>query len=413
MERGIRMSKLETKGLLFNTRAIHSGSEHCPVTGAHIAPIYRTSTFVMKDADEAIAAGYGNPEGKYYAYTRYGNPTVHAVQRKIAALEDAEAALMAASGMGAITTALLAVLNTGDHVVASDTVYGGTFGFMKKILPRFGIEVTMVRVTGDSVENIKNAMKPNTKIVYVETPCNPTLAITDLKRAAEIAHEGGALLYVDNTFATPYLQQPITLGADIVLHSTTKYLNGHGDMIGGVIVGSKELIHHFDSDYMKWIGGIMSPTDAAGLSKGIKTLGVRMDAHCSNAKKVAEFLNGHDMVEKVLYPGLESHPGYEIAKKQMKDFGGMMSFNVRGGFEAGKLLMNNVGLFSLATSLGNVDSLIQHSASMSHASLSKEERENVGIADGQVRLSIGIEDVNDIINDLDQALNRVKQQLKL
>lgn len=407
------MGKTNTENQLFNTKAIHSGSEHCPVTGAHIAPIYRTSTFVMKDAEEAIAAGYGDPEGKFYAYTRYGNPTIHAVQRKIAALENAEAALMAASGMGAITTALLAVLNTGDHVVAADTVYGGTFGFMKKILPRFGIEVTMVRVTGDSVENIRSAMKPNTKIVYVETPSNPTLAITDLKRAAEIAREGGALLYVDNTFATPYLQQPISLGADIVLHSTTKYLNGHGDMVGGAIVGNRELIHHFDSDYLKWIGGIMSPADAAGLSKGIKTLGIRMDVHCSNARKVAEFLQHHNMVEKVLYPGIESHPGHEIAKKQMKDFGGMMSFNVRGGFEAGKLLMDNVKLFSLATSLGNVDSLIQHSASMSHASLSKEERESVGIADGQVRLSIGIENVEDIINDLDQALHNVKRQLHI
>jgi len=404
---------MNTGKQLFNTSAIHAGSEHCPVTGAHIAPIYRTSTFVMKDVEEAIAAGYGDPEGKYYAYTRYGNPTIHAVQRKIAALENAEAALMAASGMGAITTALLAVLNTGDHIVASDTVYGGTFGFMKKILPRFGIEVTMVRVTGDQVENIRNAMNPNTKIVYIETPCNPTLAITDLKRAAEIAHEGGALLYVDNTFATPYLQQPISLGADIVLHSTTKYLNGHGDMVGGVIVGKRELIHKFDSDYMKWIGGIMSPADAAGLSKGIKTLGVRMDVHCSNARKIADFLENHNMVEKVLYPGIESHPGHEIAKKQMKDFGGMMSFNVRGGFEAGKLLMDSVKLFSLATSLGNVDSLIQHSASMSHASMSKEEREAVGIADGQVRLSIGIEDVEDIIYDLDQALHNVKSQMNL
>jgi len=404
---------MNEKEHLFSTRAIHAGSEHCPITGAHIAPIYRTSTFVMKDVEEAIAAGYGDPEGKYYAYTRYGNPTVHAVQRKIAALENAEASLMAASGMGAITTALLAVLNTGDHVVAADTVHGGTFGFMKKILPRFGIEVTMVRATGDQVGNIRKAMKPNTKVVYVETPCNPTLAITDLKKAAEMAHEGGALLYVDNTFATPYLQQPISLGADIVLHSTTKYLNGHGDMVGGAIVGKKELIHKIDSDYMKWIGGIMSPTDAAGLSKGIKTLGVRMNVHCANAKKVADFLEHHDMVEKVLYPGLKSHPGHEIAKKQMKDFGGMMSFNIYGGFEAGKLLMDSVRLFSLATSLGNVDSLIQHSASMSHASLSKEEREAVGIADGQVRLSIGIENVEDIINDLDQALYNVKQHFNL
>lgn len=284
---------------------------------------------------------------------------------------------------------------------------------MKKILPRFGIEVTMVRVTGDNVENIRKVIKPNTKIVYVETPCNPTLAITDLKKAAEIAHEGGALLYVDNTFATPYLQQPILFGADVVLHSTTKYLNGHGDMVGGVIVGKKDLIHSFDSDYLKWIGGIMSPSESAELSKGIKTLGVRMDRHCENAMEIAMFLDKHEMIEKVLYPGLKTHPEHELAKTQMKNFGGMISFNVKGGFEAGKKLMDNVKLISLATSLGNVDSLIQHSASMSHSSMSKEERESVGIDDGQVRLSVGIEEARDIINDLENALNCVKKQLNL
>jgi len=404
---------MDTKKLSFKTRAIHAGSEPDPTTGSHVAPIYRTSTFVMKNVEEAIAVGYGDAEGKNYAYTRYGNPTVHAVQRKIAALENAEACLMAASGMGAITTALLAVLSAGDHIVAADTVYGGTFGFIKNILPRFGIEATTISTIGDNVENIREAMKPNTKIVYVESPCNPTLAITDIKKAAEIAHDGGALLYVDNTFATPYLQQPLSLGADIVLHSTTKYLNGHGDLVGGAIVGNKKLVHKMDADFMKWMGGIMSPTDAASLSKGIQTLGIRMDVHCSNARKVAEFLDNHHMVEKVLYPGLKSHPGHELAKKQMKDFGGMMSFNVRGGFEAGKILMDSVKLFSLATSLGNVDSLIQHSASMSHASMSKEEREAVGIADGQVRLSIGIEEAEEIIQDLDQALNYVKNELNL
>jgi methionine-gamma-lyase len=404
---------MDTQKLSFNARAIHAGSEPDPTTGAHVAPIYRTSTFVMENVEKAIEAGYGDADGKIYAYGRYGNPTVHAVQRKIAALENAEACLMAASGMGAISTALLAVLSAGDHLVAADTIYGGTFGFIKKILPRFGIEATMVSITGDNVENIRKAKRPNTKVVYVETPCNPTLAITDIKKSAEIAHEFNALLYVDNTFATPYLQQPLSLGADIVLHSTTKYLNGHGDILGGAIVGSKKLIHKMDTDFMKWMGGIMSPADAAELSKGIKTLGVRMDIHCANARKVAEFLDSHDMVEKVLYPGLESHPGHEIAKNQMMDFGGMMSFNVRGGFEAGKMLMDSVKLISLATSLGNVDSLIQHSASMSHSSMSREEREAVGIADGQVRLSVGIEEAEEIIKDLDQALNYVKKQLNL
>lgn len=405
---------MDKKNLSFNARAIHVGSEPDPTTGSHVAPIYRTSTFVMENVDKAIEAGYGDPEGKYYAYGRYGNPTVHAVQRKIAALENAEACLMAASGMGAIATALMAVLDTGDHMVVADTVYGGTFSLLKSVFPRFDIEVTFVTVDGDNIDNISKAMKENTKVVYVETPCNPTLKITDLKKAADLAHEGGALLFVDNTFATPYLQQPLALGADIVLHSTTKYLNGHGDILGGAIVGSKELVHMIDTNYMKYVGGIMSPADAAELSKGIKTLGVRMDTHCSNAMKVAEFLDNHDMVDKVLYPGLPNHPGHDIAKKQMKNgFGGMMSFNVRGGFEAGKLLMDSIKMISLATSLGNVDSLMQHSASMSHSTMTREEREAVGIADGQVRFSVGIEEAEEIIKDLDQALAHVKKELNL
>ncbi|WP_346353157.1 PLP-dependent aspartate aminotransferase family protein [Azotosporobacter soli] len=403
---------MSQKELSFNARAIHVGSKPDPTTGAHVAPVYRTSTFVMKNADEAILAGYGDREN-VYAYTRYGNPTVHAVQEKIASLENAEACLVAASGMGAITTALLAVLSAGDHLVAADTIYGGTHGFIKKILPRFGIEATMVPTIGESVENIKKFIKGNTKVIYIETPCNPILGVTDIKRAAEIAHERGALLFIDNTFATPYLQQPLSLGADIVLHSTTKYLNGHGDVLGGAIVGNKKLIHSMDNDFLKWMGGIMSPSDAATLSKGIKTLGVRMDVHCANARKIAEFLDNHDMVEKVLYPGLRSHPGYDIAKKQMRNFGGMMSFNIRGGFEAGRMLIDNVNLISLATSLGNVDSLIQHSASMSHASMTKEERAAVGIAEGQVRLSVGIEEAEELISDLDQALLHVKKKLKM
>lgn len=403
---------MDKKTLLFNARAIHVGSEPDPATGAHVAPIYRTSTYKMENVEKAILAVSGQAEGAYI-YGRYANPTVDAVQRKIAALENAESCLMAASGMGAITTAILAILNAGDHIVAADTIYGGTFAFIKNILPRFGIEATIVSTVVDDVENIRKAMKPNTKIVYIETPCNPTLAITDIEKAAKIAHEGGALLYIDNTFATPYLQQPLSLGADIVLHSTTKYLNGHGDILGGAIVGNKKLVQRIDADFLRIMGGIMSPADAAELSKGIKTLGVRMDVHCANARKVAEFLDNHDMVEKVLYPGLPSHPGHDIAKKQMKDFGGMMSFNVRGGFEAGKMLMDSVELFSLATSLGNVDSLIQHSSSMSHASMSKEEREAVGIADGQVRLSVGIEEAEEIIKDLDQALNHVRKKLNL
>lgn len=398
--------------MTFNTKAIHAGSEHDPLTGAHVAPIYRTSTFVMKDMDTAIKAGYGDVEG-IYAYTRYSNPTTDAVERKIAALEGADDCAVTASGMCAITTALLSVLRAGDHIIVGDTVYGGTFEFINNMLPGYGIEKTVVDTTAGNVENIRKAMRPNTKVVYIETPCNPTLGITDIKKAAEYAHEGNALLFVDSTFATPYLQRPLALGADIVIHSCTKYMNGHGDLLGGAICGNKKLLSEIKGHTLKFLGGIMSPFEAASLSKGMKTLGIRMEKHCENAMKIAEFLDKHYMVEKVLYPGLETHPGHDIAAKQMKKFGAMMSFDVRGGFEAGKLLMDNVNLISLATSLGNVDSLIQHSASMSHATLTPEERAAVGIAEGQVRLSVGIEDADELIEDLDQALNYVRKTLKL
>ena len=394
----------------FMTAAIHAGSEHDPLTGAHVAPVYRTSTYVMKDMETAVQAGYGDVEG-LYAYSRYGNPTTDAVERKIAELEGAEACVVTASGMCAITTALLSFLSAGDHIIIGDTIYGGTFAFAHGILPRFGIEYTAANTTCEHIEEIRKEIRPNTRIIYIETPCNPTLGITDIERAAEIAHEAGALLFVDSTFATPYLQNPLSLGADIVIHSATKYLNGHGDLLGGAVCGSKELIHKIKGENLKFFGGIMSPVEAASLSKGMKTLGIRMERHCENAMNVARFLEKHDMVEKVLYPGLESHPGHDIAKRQMRGFGGMMSFNVKGGYEAGKMLMERVQMISLATSLGNVDSLIQHSASMSHATMTPAERAAVGIAEGQVRLSCGIEDVEDIIKDLDQALNYVKEHM--
>lgn len=396
----------------FYTRALHVGSEPDPVTGAHVAPICRTSTFVMKDMDTAIKAGYGDVEG-LYAYTRYGNPTVDAVERKIASLEGAEMAVVTASGMCAITTALLSVLKAGDHAVVGDTVYGGTFEFVKNMLPDYGIETTLVSTTCGNEDKLEAAIRPNTKVVYIETPCNPTLGITDIEKAAEIAHNAGALLFVDGTFATPYLQNPLKLGADVVIHSATKYLNGHGDLVGGVICGSRELMWKIKGHTLKFLGGIMSPFEASSLSKGIKTLGIRMERHCDNAMKIARFLDDHEMVDKVLYPGLETHPGHDVAKKQMRRFGAMMSFDVHGGFEAGKLLMDQVEIISLATSLGNVDSLIQHSASMSHASMKAEDRQAAGIADGQVRLSVGIEDPDELIADLDRALMFVKNKLGL
>lgn len=392
----------------FNTKAIHAGQKPCPVTGAHVTPIYQTSTFVFKDVDQGARRFAGEEAG--YIYTRLGNPTVTELEEKIAALEGGEAALAAASGMAAISTALVSLVKQGDHVVAGDTLYGCTHGFINELLPQYGVEVTMVDTT--DLNNIEKAMKPNTKVVYVETPANPTMKMVDLKGASDIAHRYGARLIVDNTFMSPYLQRPIEHGADVVVHSATKYIGGHGDVIAGLIVSSKELIDNMRMPYLKDFGGVLSPFDAWLLLRGLKTLGVRMERHCINAQKVAEYLEKHPMIEEVHYPGLPSHPQHELAKKQMDGFGGMMSFELKGGLEAGKILMNSVKMISLAVSLGCVDSLIQHPASMTHSPVPREERLKAGITDGQVRLSVGIEDVEDIIADLDQALKEVEKQIK-
>lgn len=390
----------------FNTKAIHAGQKPCPVTGAHVTPIYQTSTFVFKDVDQGARRFAGEEEG--YIYTRLGNPTLTELEAKVAALEGGEAAIGAASGMAAISTALVTLLKKGDHIVAGDALYGCTHSFISEILPQYGIEVTMVDTS--NLENIENAMKPNTKVIYVETPANPTMKLVDLEGASDIAHKHGAIIIVDNTFMSPYLQRPIEHGVDVVVHSATKYIGGHGDVLAGLIIGPKELIDTMRIPYLKDFGGILSPFDAWLLLRGLKTLGVRMDRHCANAQKVAEYLEKHPLIDKVYYPGLPSHPQYELAKKQMDGFGGMMSFELKGGLEAGKVLMNSVKMITLAVSLGCVDSLIQHPASMTHSPVPREERLKAGITDGQVRLSVGIEDVEDIIADLDQALKEVEKQ---
>lgn len=397
---------MKVKG--FNTKAIHAGQKPCPVTGAHVTPIYQTSTFVFKDVEQGARRFAGQEPG--YIYTRLGNPTITELEEKIAALEGGEAALATASGMAAISTALVSLLKQGDHVVTGDTLYGCTHGFINELLPRYGVEVTAVDTS--DLNNIEKAMKPNTKVVYVETPANPTMKMVDLKGAADVAHRHGALLIVDNTFMSPYLQRPIEHGADVVVHSATKYIGGHGDVIAGLIISSKELIDIMRIPYLKDFGGVLSPFDAWLLLRGLKTLGIRMERHCINAQKVAEYLEKHPLIEKVYYPGLPSHPQHELAKKQMDGFGGMMSFELKGGLEAGKILMNSVKMISLAVSLGCVDSLIQHPASMTHSPVPREERLKAGITDGQVRLSVGIEDVEDIINDLDQALKEVEKHTK-
>lgn len=385
----------------YETKIVHAGQQPDPLTGALSTPIYQTSTFVFDSAEQGAARFALEEEG--YIYSRLGNPTNAALEEKMRVLENGEAALVTSSGIAAISTTILTMCGQGDHIVASDTLYGCTYALLSHTLPKFGIEVTFVRA--DNPENIKAAMKPNTKMVYVETPANPTLAMIDLEAAAKVAHDGGAMLVVDNTFMSPYCQRPLELGADIVVHSVTKYINGHGDVIGGVIVGPADFLVTARLVGVKDItGGVMSPFNAWLTLRGLKTLHVRMERHCSNAMKVAKYLETNPNITSVFYPGLPSHPQHELAKKQMSGFGGMISFEIKGGIEAGRKVMNSVELCLLAVSLGDTETLIQHPASMTHSPIPAEERLKAGITDGLIRISVGLETAEDIIADLEQAI---------
>ena len=386
------------------TTAIHAGTLK-NLYGTLAMPIYQTSTFIFDSAEQGGRRFALEEAG--YIYTRLGNPTTTVLEDKIAALEEGEAAVATSSGMGAISSTLWTVLKAGDHIVTDKTLYGCTFALMCHGLTRFGIDVTFVDTS--NLDEVKNAMKENTRVVYLETPANPNLKIVDLEALSKLAHTNpNTLVIVDNTFATPYMQKPLKLGADIVVHSVTKYINGHGDVIAGLVVTNKELADQIRFVGLKdMTGAVLGPQDAYYIIRGMKTFEIRMERHCANAKKVVEFLNKHPKIEKVYYPGLETHPGYEIAKKQMKDFGAMISFELKGGFEAGKTLLNNLKLCSLAVSLGDTETLIQHPASMTHSPYTKEEREAAGITDGLVRLSVGLENVEDIIADLEQGLEKI------
>ena len=386
------------------TTAIHAGTLK-NLYGTLAMPIYQTSTFIFDSAEQGGRRFALEEAG--YIYTRLGNPTTTVLENKIAALEEGEAGVAMSSGMGAISSTLWTVLKAGDHIVTDKTLYGCTFALMNHGLTRFGVEVTFVDTS--NLDEVKNAMKKNTRVVYLETPANPNLKIVDLEALSKIAHTNpNTLVIVDNTFATPYMQKPLKLGADIVVHSVTKYINGHGDVIAGLVVTNKELADQIRFVGLKdMTGAVLGPQDAYYIIRGMKTFEIRMERHCANAKKVVEFLNKHPKIEKVYYPGLETHPGYEIAKKQMKDFGAMISFELKGGFEAGKTLLNNLKLCSLAVSLGDTETLIQHPASMTHSPYTKEEREAAGITDGLVRLSVGLENVEDIIAYLEQGLEKI------
>lgn len=391
---------LKNKG--FATKAIHGG--HQPNQyGALSTPIYQTSTFVFDNAKQGGDRFALKEDG--YIYSRLGNPTNTSLEEKLALLEGTEAAISTGSGIGAISAAMWTALKAGDHVVASDTLYGCTFAYLNHGLTRYGVEVTFCDASDP--ENIRKAMKENTRVVYLETPANPSLKINDIEAISKIAHENkDCLVFVDNTFCTPYIQRPIELGADVVIHSGTKYLNGHGDVISGFVCGTKEFIDNVRFFGIKdMTGANLSPFDAFLILRGLKTLAIRMDRHCSNAMKVAEFLESHPAVDKVYYPGLKSFPQYELAKKQMSLPGGMVSFELKGGLEEGIKVMDNVKLCKLAVSLGDAESLIEHPASMTHSPYSAEERAEAGISDSLVRLSVGLEDAPDIIEDLNNVLN--------
>ena len=395
---------MEIKKCGLGTTAIHAGTLK-NLYGTLAMPIYQTSTFIFDSAEQGGRRFALEEAG--YIYTRLGNPTTTVLEDKIAALEEGEAAVATSSGMGAISSTLWTVLKAGDHIVTDKTLYGCTFALMCHGLTRFGIDVTFVDTS--NLDEVKNAMKENTRVVYLETPANPNLKIVDIEALAKIAHTNpNTLVIVDNTFATPYMQKPLTLGADVVVHSVTKYINGHGDVIAGLVITNKALADQIRFVGLKdMTGAVLGPQDAYYIIRGMKTFEIRMERHCKNARKVVEFLNNHPKIERVYYPGLETHSGYEIAKKQMKDFGAMISFELKGGFEAGKTLLNSLKLCSLAVSLGDTETLIQHPASMTHSPYTKEEREAAGITDGLVRLSVGLENVEDIIADLEHGLEKI------
>ena len=395
---------MEIKKCGLGTTAIHAGTLK-NLYGTLAMPIYQTSTFIFDSAEQGGRRFALEEAG--YIYTRLGNPTTTVLEDKIAALEEGEAAVATSSGMGAISSTLWTVLKAGDHIVTDKTLYGCTFALMCHGLTRFGIDVTFVDTS--NLDEVKNAMKENTRVVYLETPANPNLKIVDIEALAKIAHTNpNTLVIVDNTFATPYMQKPLTLGADVVVHSVTKYINGHGDVIAGLVITNKALADQIRFVGLKdMTGAVLGPQDAYYIIRGMKTFEIRMERHCKNARKVVEFLNNHPKIERVYYPGLETHPVYEIAKKQMKDFGAMISFELKGGFEAGKTLLNSLKLCSLAVSLGDTETLIQHPASMTHSPYTKEEREAAGITDVLVRLSVGLENVEDIIADLEHGLEKI------
>lgn len=381
----------------FNTLAAHAGELAEPY-GAVSPPIYQTSTFAFPTVEEGArrAASYSEA-----FYTRWGNPTVRLAEQRVAALEGAEACVLTASGMAAVTVAVLSVVRGGDHVVCPECVYSGTFELFRDVLPRLGIRTTFVDPTDP--ENYGRALQPNTRLVYVETPANPALAITDIRAVAELSHAAGAVCVADNTFATPYNTRPLALGVDVVVHSATKYLGGHHHLVLGAVAGPERFLPAW-REQLRVFGGCADPFSAWLLLTGVQTLGLRVERQNATAQALAEFLRAHPRVERVYYPGLPDHPGHEVARRQMRGFGGVLSFEVAGGLEAGRRVVGRLRWMKLAVSLGGVHSLVTHAASTTHVHVPREERLRAGITDGLIRVAVGIEDLQDLLDDLDQAL---------
>ena len=386
----------------FETKLIHAGAMEDQYHSATV-PIYQTSTFSFDSADEGARCFAGESDG--YIYTRIGNPTINALERQLAILENGYGGIAVSSGMAAATTIYLALMSQGDHIVSTDAIYGPARNVMEKQFVRFGFESTYINTTDP--EQIRKAIRPNTKLLYIETPANPTMDITNIKACAAIAREHNLILVVDNTFCSPYLQNPLELGADIVFHSMTKFINGHADIVAGIIIAREKPLYDKLRNMMINLGCNMDPHQAYMVIRGLKTLAVRIDKAQENAIKVAEFLEKHPKVAWVKYPGLQSHPQYQLSLKQMKGPGSMISFGLKGGFDAARKLLDNVKLALLAVSLGGVETLIQHPASMTHSKVAAEEKVKAGITDDLIRLAVGIENVNDIICDLNNGLMNI------
>lgn len=383
-----------------DTRIIHESQSPDPQTGAISQSVIPAVAYAFPDAETAASVVAGEAEGVYYG--RYGNPTSRTLEKKIAALEGGEDALGVSSGMAAISIALLGFLKHGDHVLVTKDVYGGTYNFLTSLAPRFGIECDFVDCTDTAA--MLQAIKPNTKAVYIETPSNPKLTILDIKQITQACKLHKLPVIVDNTFMSPCLQKPLELGADVVVHSATKYINGHGDVLAGFVVGSKDVIRFMRKRLMGDLGQNLNAWDSFLILRGMKTMALRVERHCRNAQTVAEFLEAHPSIERVYYPGLESHPQHKLALAQMKGMGGIVSFEVKGGLTEGKKLINSLKLAMISFSLGDPETLVQHPASMTHASIPQKERVQFGITDGLIRVSVGLEDVHDIIADFEQAL---------